>query len=236
MVVACSFVLAAVFVVPLEAVAAATPPAALLRTAMNDAIAGGWVHEVGVSTQGGTSSKYIDEIGTNEGRQEIALSNGVHALVIAFDQEKRMYVRANALGISTFFGISKTQPGQYANKWLLVTPANPNYVVVASDTTLKSDFESQLTFYGNVTEGTETTLHGIRVHPLKWTIPKSKNYPATTATLYVTLSNTPLPIELSETSSLGDYVVTWSKWGKTVSLVAPKSAEPMPISASGQPV
>jgi hypothetical protein len=227
-------VLAALLVVPCSFVSAAPTPTALLKAALRDAIAGRWVHEVGLSSEGGTSSKYIDDIGTNEGQQEIALSNGVHAQVIAFDQEKRMYVRANALGIATFFGISKTQPGQYANRWLIVTPENKNYVIVASDTTLKSDFESQLAPYGTVSAGGDVTLAGIQAQSLRWTIPKSKNFPTTHVTLYVTVADKPLPIELSEKSTSGDYVVRWTKWGTAVSLVAPKGAEPMPISSTGQ--
>lgn len=230
----CLLLVTAPFVAASSA-SAASAPAALLKTALRDAIARGWVHEVGVSTQGGASSKYIDDIGTGEGRQEIALSNGVHAQVIAFDQKKIMYIRANALGISTFFGISKTQPGQYANKWLIVRPDNTNYTTVAADTTLKSDFESQLTSYGKVSEGGLVTLEGERVRPLTWTIPKSKSYPATSATLYVTASGATLPIELSETSKGGDFVVRWSKWGEAVTLVAPQGAQPMPISPTGQP-
>jgi hypothetical protein len=220
--------------IPTIASAATTTPSALLATTLHDALAGRWVHEVEVSTEKGNSAKYIDDVGTNEGRQEIALGDGVHVEVLAFDQQKKMYIRANALGISSFLGISKTQPGQYANKWLLVTPENTNYAVVASDTTLKSDFDSQLISYGKVTRGADTTIDATHVQALKWTVPKSKNYAAVAVTLYVTVSGTTLPIELSEKTTSGDYVVQWSKWGRAVPLTAPKGAEPMPISPTGE--
>jgi hypothetical protein len=230
----CLVVLSPFLGIPLIASAATPSPVSLLTTALRDALAGGWVHEVEVSTANGTSAKYIDEVGTAEGRQEIALSNGVHVQVIAFDQRKRMYIRANALGISSFLGISKTQPGQYANKWLIVTPQNTNYSVVASDTTLKSDFDSQLSYSGKVTRGSNTTISGTHVAALEWTIPKSKNYPAVAVTLYVTALGATLPVEMSEKSTSGDYVVQWSKWGRAVALAAPKGAEPMPISPTGE--
>jgi hypothetical protein len=63
--------------------------------------------------------------------------------------------------------------------------------------------------------------------PISGTIPQTASNATIKATLYVSKSLPVLPLEFHLASATETYVVTWSQWGHSVVLAAPKNARPL---------
>jgi len=112
------------FAFALSAEAAAPSAAALLSSAVHDAIAGHGVHEVSVARRSGETLKMINDIATNEGRQEITLSDGSSVEVIAFDAQLRAYIKGNQIGLKNYSGFPASEARKYAEKWMSANPGD----------------------------------------------------------------------------------------------------------------
>jgi hypothetical protein len=209
--------------IPTTSSAATTKPQTLLATALRDAIEGKWVHEVGRATRKKEVANFTNVIGSAGGDQVLSVSTGARVEVVALDQKKRLYVRANNLGVDYYLDITTSDPIKFANKWWLVTPIDGNYAFIAADTTLSLDFTDQLAHYGQVTQGPNSTLDGVRVRSLQWSVAGTKASPKLAVTLYLTTKGKVLPVELRETSSSSSLVIKWSKWGVSVPMKIPKA-------------
>jgi hypothetical protein len=215
-------------VVGFSASASSPTPAVELASALHDATSSKWVHEVITAKEGGLVASRVDDIGSTEGRQVIALSSGATAEVVAFANAKKAYIRANILGIAKYFAFPTKTPGKYANKWLELTSSDANYAAVVSATTLSSDFPQLLQISGPLSVGHVTSLAGVPVIEVLGKIPASSNNPALAVTLYLSSSGKLLPLELRETAKGLSAVIKWSKWGHKVNLSSPTGAEMEP--------
>jgi hypothetical protein len=105
--------------------AASTLPASQLESlALHNAEDSGWVHEVTTASGQGHTFKMVNDIGTTEGRQVIT-SDGAHGIVLVIGGIAYLYGDKKA--IANYFGLSSTDPGQYANRWIEIPPANPDF-------------------------------------------------------------------------------------------------------------
>jgi hypothetical protein len=205
---------------------------ALFASAKHDAIASRWVHEVASATEGGIRISEVNDIGSTEGRQRISANTGASATLLAFVKSKKLYEEGNAVAVASLFQGTTIDPTLYVNKWLLLTPVDADYASVAESTTLQTDFDSTLGISGAKTLGRVTTIGGVRVRPIKETLPAANGVAAIAVTLYVTTTGKTLPVELRETTTGFSFTAKWSRWGTTVHLVAPLGSVAFPVSTT----
>lgn len=206
--------------------AATAPPSAtaasLMAEAIQNAEGGSWVHEVGHGAASGHTFSAVNDIGTFEGRQMID-SDKAKAEVVQIGQEA--YIRGNAAAVSSYFELTNNDPQQLANTWISLAPTDgEEYTSVISAVTLKSDFQQQ-TISGPLSEGHAVTVAGQRCIPITGHV-SAPTIGTAPATLYVTDSKTPLPVEYKAGNKKATSVTTWSRWGHPVTLTAPPDAIP----------
>lgn len=199
-----------------------TSPTSLVLGALQNAEGSGWVHEVGQGVASGHTFSAVNDIGTFEGRQMID-SDKARAEVVQIGQEA--YIRGNAAAISSYFELTKNDPGQLANTWISIVPSDGGeYTTVIAAVTLKSDFANE-TISGPLSEGRVVTVDGRRCIPITGHVTSSA-YGTVPATLFVTDSETPLPVEYKAGNKKASSTTTWSRWGHPVPLSAPPDAIP----------
>ena len=201
--------------------AASTIPASqMVSVAIHDAEESGWVHEVTNATGQGHVFSMVNDIGTTEGRQVI-ISDGAHAEVIVLNGDA--YIYGDEKAVANYFEVSRTDPQTYANRWLEITPSNPDFSTVSAAVTLASDFGGQVAMGGALTEGPARVLDGVRVLAIRGRIPATAQSPAGNATLYVTTSGRILPFEYQVTGKGVESTTRWTDWGRGVRLATPSS-------------
>jgi hypothetical protein len=192
-------------------------PRALESLALADAVHGGWVHEVIRTVGPGHVFVGNDEIGTSSGRQTWANNGWRSEVVIAHGVA---YIRGNAAALVHFFQIPAAHPQLLANRWLLIPRAVPDYRAVSAGVTLASDF-SQYKCSAPFAKGAVTTLHGLRVIPIRCYTGRVP------VTLYVTASAPVLPIESHVVEGKVESTISWTGWGSPGGVAAPPSAIPI---------
>ena len=91
-------------------------------------------------------------------------SDKARAEVVQIGQEA--YIRGNAAAISSYFELTKNDPGQLANTWISIVPSDGGeYTTVIAAVTLKSDFANE-TISGPLSEGRVVTVDGQRCIPI----------------------------------------------------------------------
>jgi hypothetical protein len=213
-----------------DADASAPSARALLDTALHNATTSRWVHEnVQVKQKGVAVQDASDDIGATEGLQFVSSLGGGESEVIAFDHLQTLYVRANALGLTSIYSLTSTDAATYANEWMSVTPSDSEYGSIAYATTLASDF-SQVRFAGAISESRVITLDGRRVRALKGTVPPIDGAPKFVGTLYVTVTGKALPVTFVERDNKSSITVSWADWGHHYVLNTPSGAVTFPTS------
>lgn len=210
--------------------AATLSPRALLDTALHNATSSHWVHEsVQVKQKGVVVQEANDDIGATEGLQFVSTLGGGESEVIAFDRSHTIYVRANALGLTSIYALSSTDATTFAADWMTVTPSDSEYGSIAYATTLASDF-GQVRFSGAVSESGVVVFKGRRVRVLKGTVPPVDGAPKFVGTLYVTATGKLRPVTFVERNAKAMVTVSWSSWGHRYVLHAPTGAVSFPTS------
>jgi hypothetical protein len=219
-------------VVSLSGDAAATGLSArvLLKTALHNATFSHWVHEsVQVKQKGVAVQDAEDDIGATEGLQFVSSLGGGESEVIAFDHAHTLYVRANALGLTSIYALSSADATTYANEWMTVTPSDSEYSSIAYATDLASDF-GQVRFTGKISETGIIPYKGRRVRELRGTVPPLGGAPKFGGTLYISASGKPRPVAFIERNAKASITVTWTSWGHHYVLHAPTSVAAFPTS------
>jgi hypothetical protein len=165
----------------------------------------------------------VNEIGATEGRQ-VVTSDGAHAQVIVIDGNA--YIYGDVKAVTNYFALTSTDPQQYADKWLELTPSNPGFTTVSAAVTLASDF-GHVALPGHLTEGRVVTIDGHKVQPISAHILATSQSPAGTATLYVTTTGRILPFEYRAVAKGVETTTKWSNWGHSVSLAVPSPSIPL---------
>src|ERR1700684_3934186 len=161
----------------LSAGASAPSAAALLSSAVHDAIAGHGVHEVSVARRAGETIKMINDIATNEGRQVITLSDGSSVEVIAFDAQMRAYIKGNKVGLQNYSGFPEKNAVKYAEKWMMANPADHGWENIIGLTTLKSDFGANLAILHPVLNAQVVAINGVGAYEITGKVAASANGP-----------------------------------------------------------
>ncbi len=203
------------------AAASKASPAVLLLQADSDALAKGWVHEVAAFTQAGDTGTMRDDVGLSNGHQVID-DKGVHAQVIVIGNNA--YIEGNAKAVTTFFQLPVSGT-KWAGKWISFTSTDSGYATVSDAVTLKSNL-AQIELSGPYTLGRTTTVGGVKAIPIHGRVP-GPGKQTLPATLYVSAAGPVLPLQLHAGSGRTTESLTWTKWGKPVTVTAPPNPTPI---------
>jgi hypothetical protein len=195
---------------------------------MRNALTSSAVHEVTVTKRSGETLTMVNDIGTNEGRQIINLSDGSMDEVIAFDSQKKAYVKGNEVGLKNYFGFPASAAAKYAEEWMKAVPTDAVWSNIIGFTTLKSDFGTNLRIVDPVLNTKLVTVNGVHAYAISGTEAASANAPATSVKLYVSDTRKALPLRLTEVAKGVTARVNWSKWGESLTLDAPSKSLPLP--------
>ncbi len=210
-----------------EPVYALTPTSlrgtSLFLNAIQDAKGSRWVHEVIRVKTRHNSFTSVDDIGETQGRQLIESGQVRIQLILT---GKGLFVRANPEGLTSYLNMPKNQLNKFAERWIVLSPANPYYSTLSAAMTLRTDFDQQL-FTGPLRQGPEILLHGQRVVSLMGRLAPQSH--SARGTIYVLAeTNRPLPIELNESTPAVSYAESWSRWGqRPLAVRAPAGALPL---------
>jgi len=197
----------------------------LLSTALKNAIAGRWVHEVLSASEPGHSFSEDNVIGTTSGREYI-VSDGAHSTTILVD--KTVYLRGDLKTITSYYHLPTKHPASIAGHWISVASTSKAYKSTSTSVTLSSDF-GHVNLVGPLTEGSATTLRGVRVIPINGTVKSGSGTVTATGTFYVTAAGTTLPVEFRVTSGKISETITWSEWGRAITIAAPAPSTPLSV-------
>jgi hypothetical protein len=191
---------------------------------MRDARSKGWVHAAATSTAPGHAAQISQDSGPGGGHQVVTI-DGAHAEVVLVGGVA--YIRGDASAVPNFFGLPASQAARLANQWISVQPTDSGYADTAGGVSLDSVLQES-TVTGQLTEGAEAVVDGVRVVPITGTITDPSSNQTGTGTLSVTMGSHPLPLQLVEIQSDGTRItVTFGPWGVAVPLSAPTAAIPM---------
>lgn len=181
------------------------------------------MREVLVGVAGSKSGALVDDVATDEGRQDITRYGGVHAHVLVVGGNA--YYSGNQAALIDYFELAPSTAKQIGSRWVLVAPSNSDYSTVAADATLSSAL-TEATPPGPLSETAPTTIDGESVIGIRGTLHAPKGVSASEI-LYVSRAAEPLPVQLvvsSSTKNLRDHSTTnFTRWGEPLALAAPTS-------------
>jgi hypothetical protein len=137
------------------------------------------------------------------------------------------YLKASARYLSRSLGVSQTQAGSLANRWIAFRPADSGYQAISQDDTLASLLHD-IAPTGPLVLGSPTTIDGVSVVGISGVPPADQVGSGSHATgrevLYVSTSSPHLPVEVSlhanEDGIIGaSSTLIFSQWGEPVSVV-----------------
>jgi len=202
-------------------------PASLLASATTDARAQGWVHVVVTDHHGTETANITQDSGPDQGEQNIQKS-GVAAKVILVN--RNAYIQGNSEAVTSYFGFPASDGPTLAGHWISISPSDSAYDTVTAGVSLTSVLE-EAGLTGNLTEIGRTVRDGQEVIGISGTA-SSPDAGGGAATLYLTTTSHPLPVEFDTTSSQGTEQAVFSDWGKSVFLSTPGGATPFASIAS----
>jgi hypothetical protein len=188
----------------------------------------GSVHLANTNTSGPQGGGTYDVSGT-EGQQTVTGGQGNANLLVV---PGHAYLQGDAAFLKNSFGFPASVASQYAGKWISFVPSDPGYQQVVGGDTLSSAL-TESTPTGGLTLTPTRTLDGQTVEGISGGLPRniSQGGAKGSQVLYVSKTTPYLPVEVVTSGSLdgqaGTTVVTFSRWGESVSVLAPTGATPI---------
>jgi hypothetical protein len=143
-----------------------------------------------------------------------------------------VYVKANSDGLNNIMSLPAGDTSLLSGWWLSVGPLDNNDASFAEGITLPSNL-SQFNLAGPLTKRGPTRQDGQKVMAITGHNPGpgGKEEPAT---LYVSVSSDPLPVEEVGADGYGDrIVVVFGHWGEVTNISAPRNAIPLAFVGNG---
>lgn len=194
--------------------------AQVLARVRSAALAAGSVQVLITQTSGARTLRMMDQDATDRGTQTITLGAGNASVIVV---PGATFLRANHLALTTYFGFTAAMANRIGSQWLRLVPGNPGYTTVTEGVTL-ADTLKQIAMTGPFTVLT-TTRHGQRVYGVRGLVAGPTKPAKVTATLWVSATGAPLPIEFVASSpGQGTMTATFSQWGQPVAAEPPASA------------
>jgi hypothetical protein len=200
--------------------AVVSPGRALFVRAEHDADLQGWVHVGASATVGTTATTVSADAGPTSGQQTVHVGSE-SATVVYLDHVA--YVQFGSLAIAQTLG-APTMSAAAVGKWVSFQPTDKGYGTIVDGVTLSSLVSELLQFPGALTIGTPTVVNGQQVSPI--TGETRLDGRTVKATIDVTRTAHPLPVEFNASSSGASETVIFSNWGSAVKITAPSGATP----------
>jgi hypothetical protein len=208
----------------------------LLQTALQAARHVNSFHYVASSSlsgSGGGSSRTVGDAGPDSGRQLITSGRQKFTVLVI---GTACYMKGNAPALTANLDFSAAAATAHAGQWISLAKTDPPYASVYAAVTAPSAISDNVTIVPQNVLGTRTlggrtveTVTGV-IAPV--TIPGEGPQPTAkgTATLAVRASAPHLPVRYTERGTLDHQkstaTVTFSGWGKSVTITAPVGAVP----------
>ena len=185
-------------------------------------------------TSGITS--FSDDATATGGQQIITINGTEHATILFIGNIG--YLKANALALASFIGVSAAQAQELAGKWLSLSPGDTlgttTYSSLVDGITL-SAVASEIQMPGPDTVTGPEKVSGQPVLAITSPAPASQKLPSTARmTLYVTASGSRPVLEKLSDAGGDENQISFSHWGESLHLTAPAGA--LPVSSLGSPV
>ena len=207
------------------------PAQSLLNSSLAAAGRQSSVHFVATSTVATRSIKIVANAGPKAGTQAVTIrvsrrTGTVTGRYVA----GAVYFRGDTVGLESYLGMPASIAPTYAGRWISFTSSDQGYGSIAESMTLKAAV-AQISVAAPITVGGQTTVGGTPAKSVRGTTTalSSKGHRGS-ATLYVAATGSPLPLVYqgsgmqSKQKETGK--VVFSRWGRSVSPVAPSGAVP----------
>jgi hypothetical protein len=193
---------------------------ALFAQTVRDAGLERWVHVVVSATAGTTATVVTGDAGPSEGQQTVSQgSQSATAIYVG----NVAYVHVDSVSLAEALGLSIGPAA--VGRWISYTPADHAYASVIQGLTLSSALGELLSGSGHLTTRSPTTVDGQSVVPIEGET-RVRSGQLVKATLDVTRSSHPLPVEINASSTGASETVIFSRWGDAVAIAAPSGAQP----------
>ena len=194
----------------------AQSPTQVLSLATAAAQKAGSVHVVTTIDVPGQTATYVNDTGERAGEQVITSSGGLQMTTVVVGDIA--YVKANQPAMTTVFQASTEVARQYADRWLSFGSDQPSFEAIAATLTLGSLLR-EVTPSKPLSKVTGSTVDGRTVTGVRGELPGGF-----AATLYVSNTGVPLPVEELSSDSNGKTTSIFSAWGQPVKVQAPSGA------------
>ena len=211
-----------------EAAATSQAPTQLLQTAWRDARARGSVHEGESATVGKLMITFSDDVAAQQGEQDIHLV-GIGEVRTVVVGGVAYFIGETKAVLVRYLGFPASVAATLRGRWVSVPrSSSAAYATVASDVTLSSALSTLAPPKGaRLTAAAPSRLHGEAVVGIRAQISGGTKQPAASATLYVSTSSDPLPVEVDASSSQGHSTTVLSRWGERLAIKPPTGAIPL---------
>ena len=174
---------------------------------------------------GSTTGKVVQDSSLHSGEQTVAIGKGLASTALVGGTA---YISGNSKGLTSYFGLPNAVVATLAGRWVSVPPSDSAFQGVTANITLPSALAA-VTPSGTLVTGKRSRVDGQWVRSISGEAPGGGGR----MTLFVATNARSLPVEAVESSGVGNSVkgeiVTFSRWGEPVHVVAPSQA--LPVSA-----
>jgi hypothetical protein len=197
-----------------------SPGRALFARATNDAGLQGWVHISVSATFGTTATVLTGDVGPSDGQETIHIGKQ-SATAIYLGQVA--YAHFDSAALAQALGLPSMSAAAFG-RWVSFEPADRGYGPLTEGLTLSSAVSQLFRWPNHLTIGSPTTVDGQQVVPI--TGEARLGGRTIKATLDVTRSAHPLPVEINASGTAASETVIFSNWGRPVTIAAPSGAQP----------
>lgn len=177
-------------------------------------------------TQNGKTATQVLDAGKTSGRQTIEISGGTATILMA---RKAVFVRASPSILSGNFGLTAAEASKEGGRWLTFPASSPQAQGIGPTLTVGvMGKELALKSPKRVSHG---PINGVNVVGLQGTSSGGGG----TLTLYVPTVGPLLPVAGTLSAPGAKVQLTFSRWGRPVSVTAPTKAAPFPVPTSTSP-
>ena len=197
-----------------------SPGRALFARATNDAGLQGWVHISVSATFGTTATVLTGDVGPSDGQETIHIGKQ-SATAIYLGQVA--YAHFDSAALAQALGLPSMSAAAFG-RWVSFEPADRGFGPLTQGLTLSSAVSQLFHWPDHLSLGSPPTVDGQQVVPI--TGEARLGGRTIKATLDVTRSAHPLPVEINASGTAASETVIFSNWGRPVTIAAPSGAQP----------
>lgn len=204
-------------------------PSQVLSIATSAAERQGSVRIVSVEISGGQRFDSVYDVDRSKGKQTISGASGTATILVLPGVG---YQRGDATFLQSSEGFPPAAAAALAGRWISFRPGQPGYRQVVAGDTLGSAL-TDATPTGQLSLLAPTTINGQQVVGVSGSVSADQVASGATGTavLYVSETSPHLPVEsvehLVQNNQPATSTMTFSRWGQTVTVVAPSQSTPI---------